>query len=194
MGVLEEWGDILGRWDYTTLGPTVRIGKGCFLERKDSFSTYRSTRDPGLVIGDGVEIYTWSAFNVEPGGRIVIGRDSVLVGAVFMCAEDVSIGERVTVSYNVTIADCDFHPRDPNERIRDAVANAPQGDRSLRPPLVAKPVVIEDDVSIGIGAIVLKGVTVGAGAQIGAGAVVTGDVSPGSVVAGNPARAVGGAG
>jgi len=50
------------------------------------------------------------------------------------------------------------------------------------------PVVIEDDADLGVGAIVLPGVTVGRGAQIGAGAVVTHDVPPFSVCAGVPAR------
>jgi acetyltransferase-like isoleucine patch superfamily enzyme len=182
--------ELTGDWDYRTLPPNVVVGAGCFLERKDSFKRFRSTREPGLVLGDRVKVYTWTAFSVEPTGRVVVGADATLVGAVFMCAGDITIGERVIVSYNVTIADCDFHPRDPDERIRDAIANAPEGDRSQRPPLVSRPVVIEDDVWVGIGAIVLKGVTIGRGARVGAGAVVTSDVPAGAWVAGNPARRV----
>ena len=56
-------------------------------------------------------------------------------------------------------------------------------------PLRTRPVVIEDDAWIGIGAIVLKGVTIGAGARVEPGAVVTRDVAPGARVAGNPAAA-----
>lgn len=53
--------------------------------------------------------------------------------------------------------------------------------------------VIEDGVDIGAGAIIVGGITVGANAKIAAGAVVVKDVPPGAVVAGNPARIVGGA-
>jgi acetyltransferase-like isoleucine patch superfamily enzyme len=53
-----------------------------------------------------------------------------------------------------------------------------------------RPVTIADDVWIGIGAIVLKGVRIGRGARIAAGAVVTRDVPEGAMVAGNPARVV----
>ncbi len=182
--------DLTGGWDYHTLPTNVVLGEGCFLERRASFDRFRSTREPGLVLGDRVRVYTWTAFNVEPSGQVVVGADSSLVGAVFMCAGDVTIGERVVVSYNVTVADCDFHPRDPDERMRDAVANAPEGDRSRRPPLVSRSVVIEDDVWVGIGAIILKGVTIGRGARVGPGAVVTSDVPDGGWVAGNPARPV----
>jgi acetyltransferase-like isoleucine patch superfamily enzyme len=49
-------------------------------------------------------------------------------------------------------------------------------------------VIIGDDVWVGIGAIILKGVTIGQGARIGAGAVVSRDVPAGTGVEGNPAR------
>jgi acetyltransferase-like isoleucine patch superfamily enzyme len=182
--------ELTGAWDYGTLPANVVLGKGCYLERRATFDRFRSTRQPGLVLGDRVRIYTWCAFSVEPEGRVTVGDDTTLVGAVFMCAGDITIGKRVIVSYNVTIADSDFHPRDPELRMRDAVANAPEGDRSKRPPLVSKPVVIEDDVWLGIGAIVLKGVRIGRGARIGPGAVVTADVPAGTWWAGNPTRPI----
>jgi acetyltransferase-like isoleucine patch superfamily enzyme len=184
-----ELREITGEWDYRTLPPNVQIGQGCLLERKDSFASFRSARDPGLILGQRVRVYTWTTFNIEPTGLVEVGDDSILVGPVFMCANHIRIGKRVIISYNVTIADSDFHPLDPEARMRDAVANAPFGDRSRRPTLVASPVVIEDDAWIGIGAIILKGVTIGAGARIGAGAVVTRDIPPGTTVFGNPARA-----
>lgn len=182
--------DFTGNWDYQSLPPNVVLGKGCFLERRASFERFRSARDRGLVLGERVKVYTWTTFNVEPSGRLTVGADSTLVGAVFMCAGEITIGDRVIVSYNVTIADCDFHPSDPDERMKDAVANAPSGDRSQRPPLISRPVLIGNDVWIGIGAIILKGVTIGSGARIGAGAVVTSAVPAGGRVAGNPARSV----
>ena len=46
---------------------------------------------------------------------------------------------------NVTIADSDFHPLDPDARKRDAIANAPFGDKSQRPTYVTRPVAIGDD-------------------------------------------------
>lgn len=187
---VDDFGDIVGDWDYGTLPPNVRIGRDCWFERKATFGRFRSTKNPGLTFGDGVRVYTWATFNVEPEGTIEIGNDSVLVGPVFMCAERITLGERVVVSYNVTIADSDFHPHSPAERRLDAVANSPFGDRSKRPQIVSRPVVIEDDVWIGIGAIILKGVNVGRGARVGPGAVVTSDVPAGAYIAGNPAAVV----
>ena len=182
--------EITGGWDYATLPANVRLGAGCYLERKESFERFRSIRDIGLVLGDGVEVLTWSSFNVEPTGRVDVGSGSVLVGAIIMCAERIEIGGQVVVSYNVTIADSDYHPTDPAARRLDAMANAPGGDRSLRPAISTAPVRIGDGVHLGIGAIVLKGVTIGDGARVGAGAVVTRDVPAGASVEGNPARVV----
>lgn len=183
--------EMTGTWDYSTLPANIQIGEGCYLERKDSFARFRSQMEPGLKLGRGVRVYTWTTFNVEPSGIVEVDDDSMLVGVVFMCAGRISIGKRVIISYNVTIADCDFHPRDPEQRKQDAVANAPQGDRSQRPPLVSRPVVIEDDVWVGISAIILKGVHIGRRARISAGSVVTANVAPGMMVAGNPARVIG---
>ncbi len=187
---MKGYEEINGKWDYSTLPANVMVGTGCYLERKDSFGRFQSKRNPGLVIGDNVRVYTWTTFNIDVDGFVQIGDDSVLVGPVFMCAESILVGNRVILSYNVTIADSDFHPHDPELRIQDAIANAPSGDRSRRPGLVSRPVVIEDDAWVGIGAIILKGVRVGAGARIGAGSVVTRDVPPGCIVEGNPGKVV----
>ena len=181
---------ITGDWDHATLGATVEVGDGAWLERRDSFSRLSSARRPAVVIGPRTRVYTWCAFSVEGDGLVEIGADCVLVGAVFMCAERVTVGDRVVISHQVSIADSDFHPHDPEDRRRDARANAPHGDRSRRPSVESSPVTIGDDAWIGIGAIVLKGVTIGAGARVGAGSVVTADVPAGASIEGNPGRPV----
>jgi len=182
--------EITGTWDYGSLPKNVRLGEHCFIERKASFLRYRSARPIGLVLGRNVIAYTWTEFNIEPTGSVEVGDDCILVGAVFMCAEHVLIGRRVVISYHVTIADSDFHPQNAELRRQDAIANAPGGDRSLRPRIESRPVVIDDDVSIGIGAIILKGVHIGAGARILPGAVIRHDVPPRMAAAGNPSRIV----
>lgn len=181
---------VTGAWDYTTLPANVRLERGCWIERPQSFERFRSTRSPGVALGEDVVVHGWTVFNVEPGGVVTVGDGSVLVGAVFMCQEEIAVGQGVVISYQVTIADSDFHPRDPAERRRDAVASAPYGDPTGRPPVESRPVRIGDGAWIGIGAIVLKGVEVGAGARLGAGAVVARDVPAGATVEGNPARVV----
>lgn len=176
-----------GTWDYATLAPAVRLGSDVWIERPECFERCRSRRTPAVMLGDRVRVFGWSVFNLEPGGQVTVGARSTLVGAVLMGAEQIDIGREVIVSYGVTVADCDFHPADSAARRRDAEASAPFGDRGDRPPLEARPVRIEDGAWIGIGAIVLKGVTIGTAARVGAGAVVSRDVPAGVTVVGNPA-------
>jgi len=82
------------------------------------------------------------------------------------------------VGGNASIVDFDFPPLTPEARAEDINAGA------------AAPIVIGNDVFVGMEALVLKGVTIGDGAVVGAGAVVTQDVPPRAVVAGNPAQVV----
>ena len=181
---------VTGEWDRSILPDNVQLGERTWIERPQTFERFRSSRDPGLVLGDDVLVYGWSVFNVEGAGLVTVGNGSVLVGAVFMCRERIELGRDVLVSYGVTIADSDFHPRDPVARRQDAEASAPYGDPSRRPPIDDRPVTIGDGAQIGIGAIILKGVRVGAGARIAAGAVVSRDVPDGAAAEGNPARLV----
>jgi acetyltransferase-like isoleucine patch superfamily enzyme len=190
-----EWPGLPGAesdvWDRSPLPPNVVVGEGCRVERiVDTFRRFRSRRDPGLRLGAGVHVYRWTSFNIEPEGAITVGDDSILVGAILMCAEEITIGRSVVLSHNVVVADCDFHPLDPALRRADAIANAPEGDRSQRPHLDTAPVVIGDGARVGIGAIVLKGVRIGAGARVGPGCVVTRDVPAGATAVGNPAAIV----
>jgi tetrahydrodipicolinate N-succinyltransferase len=182
-----ELADVTGSWDYGSLAPNIHVAEGCFIEMPDSFANCRSTQDPAVTIGAGARVFGWTRFNLEPTGVVEVGAGSVLVGAMLMGAERITIGARVVISYFVTIADSDFHPRDVEGRRQDSLALLPGGDPSQRAPLTTAPVVIEDDVRIGIGAIILKGVRIGPGARVEAGCVLTHDVPAGAYAAGNPA-------
>ncbi len=178
-------------WLVDDLPPGVVVAEGAYFERHEtSLRRYRSEQEVGLSIGAGARVYTWTEFSVEPEGVMTVGAGSTLVGGLFMCAERIEIGADVVVSYDVTVADCDFHPLEPVARRADTIAISPDGDMATRAPLETAPVLIGDGAWIGIGAVILKGVTIGAGARVEAGAVVTRDVSPGATVAGNPARPV----
>ena len=91
-----------------------------------------------------------------------------------MAAESIVIGDACMIAHGVYISDADWHG------IYDRAE--PVGN--------TKPVVLEDNVWIGDRAIICKGVTIGENSIIGAGAVVTKNVPPNSVFAGNPAKLV----
>jgi acetyltransferase-like isoleucine patch superfamily enzyme len=184
---LAEWS---GRWDYSQLGAQVQLGRECFIEMPGVVAPIRTERVPALVLGDRVRILAggWGgSMTIEDPGFVEIGDDCVLVGVQIMCADHVRIGARAIISYNVVIADSDFHPRDPDLRRHDAISGAPFGEWFGYAPRHASPVAIGDDVTIGINSLVLKGTTIGDGATVLAGSVVTSDVPAGATVQGNPA-------
>jgi len=122
--------------------------------------------------------------NVEHGADIGTGRyisigDNSGIGVHCSAGGPLTIGNDVMMAPEVVILFANHKSDDVETPMRL------QGDE---PPL---PVVIEDDVWIGTRAIILPGRRLGKGCIVGAGAVITKDVEPYSIVAGNPARAVG---
>ena len=178
-------------WWVHPIPPNVQFGEGFYCETAQVFRFLRS-KDPGaLVIGNHVSIYAGCSFSVGAKGRCTIGDFTLLNGALIMVEEKIEIGSHCLVSWNVGIADSDFHPLDPALRRVDAHALAPFfKDRPPRPKLRTAPVIISDNVWIGMNATILKGVTIGENSVVAAGSVVTKSVARNVVVAGNPAVVV----
>jgi acetyltransferase-like isoleucine patch superfamily enzyme len=121
--------------------------------------------------------------------RLSIG-DNVFIGArtLIACADEITIGSDVLISYQVIIMDSDNHSLRASERIED-LRNWRQGHYDWS-HVAIKPVRIRERAWIGARAIIAKGVEIGEGGVVAAGAVVTRNVDPYTIVAGNPARVV----
>lgn len=126
----------------------------------------------GCTIGDESRIGTF----VEIQRGVTIGRRCKIQSHTFIC-EGVTIDDEVFVGHNVNFIN-DRLPRATNDdgQVRTGA------DWSLEMTHVRR------GASIGTGSVILAGVTIGERALVGAGSVVTRDVPPGAVVAGNPAR------
>jgi acetyltransferase-like isoleucine patch superfamily enzyme len=176
-------------WSHGPLPANVRLGPNSLLTADYAFKRFLTQCDPGLVVGanctlDGVH------FAIGREGRVTIGDYCFFTNAVLLCELELRIGNYVVIGWNATIADTDFHPLAPAERVADAIACSPLGKGRPRPPIARKPVIIGDDVWIGPNATILKGVTIGTGALVEAGSLVTRDVPPGARVLGNPAQII----
>lgn len=124
------------------------------------------------------------------GGRIAIGDWCYIgEGSRIWSAASIVMGDRVLVAHSANIFDNLTHPLKASERHQQARQILTEG-HPREVSLGEQPVTIHDDAWIGAGAFVLRGVTLGQGAIVAAGAVVTKDVPPFSIVAGNPATLV----
>ena len=179
-----------GRWLDGTLPKNVALGANTIIRGDLAFKRFHSTEDPALVIGqhctlDGVH------FALGKTAHAQIGDYCCFSNSVLLCELELRIGNYVIIGWNATIADTDFHPISPAQRVADAVACSPLGNGGHRPIIAAQPVIIENDVWIGPNATILKGVRIGAGSFIEPGALVTRDVPARSRIAGNPGQIIG---
>lgn len=126
------------------------------------------------------------------GGKIQIGDNFYMgSGTVLQSKEQIVIGNNAIISNNVLIVDNNNHPIEPEKRMHMSQAENYMGSSLWSWEYSqSKPIVIEDNVWIGRDAVIMKGVTVGRGSIVALRAVVTHDVPPYSVVAGNPAKVV----
>jgi acetyltransferase-like isoleucine patch superfamily enzyme len=129
-------------------------------------------------------------FVFSHGGAIHIGDWCFIgPGTRIWSAADITIKDRVLISHNVNIFDSLTHPVDPVLRHKQFVEIATRGHpRDIE--LGGRPIVIEDDAWIGAGAMIMRGIRIGARSIVGAGAIVTRDVPDDVIVVGNPAHIV----
>jgi acetyltransferase-like isoleucine patch superfamily enzyme len=183
-----------------TIGPAEHtyytLGENSLVEAINVQVRNTTERRPFVVIGKSS--YISGSYVFERGiGQITIGDQTFIgSGSLFVCAQQqgISIGNHVLISWGCTFSDTNAHSLDAGVRRHDVVdwlRSAREGNTGTYKNwegVKSAPIVVENDAWLGFGAVVLKGVTIGAGAVVGAQSVVTRDVAPNTVVAGNPAR------
>ena len=150
--------------EFVSIAPDVKLGK--------EVKIYKFVNLYGCEVGDHTKI---GAF-VEIQKNAKVGRRCKISSHTFIC-EGVMIEDDVFVGHGVTFIN-DKYPRSVNA----------DGSMQTGDDWQCVPTVVRKRASIGSGSTLLCGVTIGEGAIVGAGSVVTKDVAPGTIVAGNPAR------
>ena len=152
--------------NYLCISEDVQLGKDVRLAK--FINLY------GCAIGDNTKI---GAF-VEVQKNAVIGRNCKISSHTFIC-EGVTIEDDVFIGHGVTFVN-DTYPR----------ATAADGKLQTEADWKVEPTLVKKGVSIGSGATILANVTIGERAIVGAGSVVTRDVLPDTIVAGNPVKII----
>lgn len=172
-------------------GPQTIFGPSFFFDNRGAVQVAR------LRIGDQCVIGCTVVLEREIGQILIGDRTYISGGTTIVSALDIQIGSDVLVAWGVTIIDHDAHSVCWADRANDVLdwqvgwqadgynGVARQKNWSVVP---MAPIVIGDKVWIGFNSIVLKGVHIGEGAVVAAGSVVTQDIPPYCIVAGNPAK------
>ena len=161
------------------------LNKNAKIELNGNFVTnanciFENGRSTIVRLDEGAKLKTNGNFSVFYGGDIVLFKNAILELGNGFCNSDVKIrvkqhvkiGNGVMISHDVTIMDTDAHVMD------------------YKGYKMTKPIIIGDNVWIGLKATILKGVTIGKGSVIAAGALVTKNIPPGCLAAGVPAKVI----
>ncbi len=152
--------------EFARISPDVKLGR--------DVKIYAYVNLYGCEIGDETKVGTF--VEIQKGARI--GKRAKVSSHSFIC-EGVTIEDEVFVGHGVMFTN-DKYPR----------AATATGELQTEEDWVCIPTLVKKGVSIGSNATILCGITIGEGAIVGAGSVVTRDVPPRVVVAGNPARVI----
>ena len=146
------------------------------IETAYAFRQFTCRRNPGFVMGAHAAAYRGCTFVVGEQGFVSVG--------------DYSLLNRVLIAWSVGIFDSHGLPRQAEGRAAAVQAARTDPFGTLPAACRAQPVIIEDDVWIGFGAVILPGVRIGERSVIGAQSVVTRSVPPDVIVAENPAQVI----
>lgn len=196
--------DLFNRVRYKLGNPPVSknyytLGEGTIMEPYGIKISFHSNRQERVYVEVGERCILNSQFIFETEtGKVKIGNNVQMGGTMIICKSAVTIGNDVTMAWDIVLYDHDSHSinwehrKNDNNQCYDDFLN--EGGNKITNKdwknVNTKPIVIEDKVWIGFSVTVLKGVTIGEGAVVGAKSVVTRDVPPWTVVAGNPAKIV----
>lgn len=128
-----------------------------------------------------VGLYQRSIIIARDGGEIKIGNHVSMSGVTVYSFKHIEIGDDTSIGANTKILDSDFHPIDPEIRLKDPDNKA---HTSMKETIIGK------NVFIGCNSLILKGAHIGDNSVIGAGSVVTKDVPSNCIAAGNPAKVI----
>lgn len=146
-----------------------------------------------ITFGDNTWMYgVINTFPHNKDCKVNIGADCYIGDQTrIWAAKKVVIGNRVLIAHNVNIFDTTTHPIDKQIRAEhERIVKTKGMPNEQYDTIYETPIIIGNDVWIGCNSVVLRGVTIGEGAIVSAGSVVTQDVPPNTMVAGNPAVVV----
>ena len=165
-----------------------QLGEGSVLHAESRIDNILGDKDK-IQVGKNTHILSQLLIFAH-GGEIKIGNECYIgEGSRIWSGKRITIGDRVLISHDVNIFDNQTHSlsaKKRNKHFKDIFSVG----HPISIDLQEAEVVVDDDVWIGCQSIILRGTHIGTGAVVAAGSVVTKDVPPWTIVAGNPAKEI----
>jgi acetyltransferase-like isoleucine patch superfamily enzyme len=174
---------LVNDWYPGTIPQNVVISPTAYVGSSYNFVRFRSRLPIGAMIEHGATLDA-TTLDVGPRGKIIIEEYAMVTQAYILCDVEVSIGAYSMIAWNAVLMDS---YRMQSRLGGDCLIGSSRSSSHIR---AGRPIRLGRNTWIGFEACVLPGVTIGEGSIVGARSVVTEDVSPYVVVAGNPARVI----
>jgi acetyltransferase-like isoleucine patch superfamily enzyme len=168
----------------------VSIDPEAYVETTYSFQLFRSRQPEAVRIGRGTSIYLGVMFDLGPQATVRVGEFTLMNGSRIICDSSLEIGNHCLISWNTVLADTWRWAGEVAARRRALEQMGRRHTRQIEADSPGAPIRIADNVWIGFDSCIFPGVSIGEGSIVGARSVVTQDVPPFTIVAGNPARVI----
>ncbi len=182
---------IEGDWFPRPLPRNIFLDEMSYPDTSYSFSTFYSKKPNGFVLGYASGNYGHGIFNTGLKGEILIGKFVVLQCTRIVCNRLIEIGDHCMFSWGSTITDSwlsgDIISMRDRRHLLETASISGNRHIELDNP---RPVMIDENVWVGFEAVILPGVHIGRGAIIGSKTIISEDVPPYAVVAGNPGKVI----
>lgn len=179
-------------WHPRPLPRNIELGEMSYPDTAYSFTTFFSKRPVALKLGYASGNYGHSSFTTGVNGQITVGKFVVLQGIRIICNQSITIGDHCMFSWGCVITDswitdAKIFSREQRRAMLKETAKSYNRHLEFTEP---KPIVIEENVWVGFGAIILPGIVIGRGAVIGCNTIVSENIPPYAVAVGVPARII----